>query len=273
MSAIKLGCHSWTFKDCTVRETAKIIKALGIDYMDLGNGPDFNPDYIADHVKEESARLVKIKEETGITYIDAFPQFKDSFTLNHPERDKREENHRVLSMFFKLAEIIGLKGVTLSPGKCWVGEASQISFQRSIKELNWAVAAGSKYKLKIRIEPHIQSVTWRPKLAVKMVQEVPGLTLTIDYSHFIFHGIPQEQIAIMHPYGSHWHARQAKLGQAQCKTNKGEINFEKIIENLKKQGYEGFICLEYVNNNWMGLDNVDCVTETIKLKKQLIKYL
>jgi len=36
--AIRLGCHKWTFASCTVAERGAY-PALGLDYLDLGNGP------------------------------------------------------------------------------------------------------------------------------------------------------------------------------------------------------------------------------------------
>ena len=101
---------------------------------------------------------------------------------------------------------------------------------------------GQKRGLYTRIEPHVSSVTWTPFLAVQMAQEAPGLTLTIDHSHFIFHDIPYEHIALMHPYGTHWHARQARPGNICCATADGEIDFQRIVQELKAANYQGTIC-------------------------------
>ena len=63
---IEIGVHRWTFGRCTTFESSLIARALGLNCMDLGNALDFDPDYIADHVDEESQRFNKIKRETGI---------------------------------------------------------------------------------------------------------------------------------------------------------------------------------------------------------------
>jgi len=94
------------------------------------------------------------------------------------------------------------------------------------------VAEGAGRGLRVRIEPHIESVTWRPELVVRMVEAVPGLTLTLGHSHFIFHALPYEQIATMHPYGTHWHARQARPGSAQSPGHEGQIDFARIVADL-----------------------------------------
>ncbi len=274
--SIRLGCHKWSFGACTVAEAAAITRALGLEHLDLGNGGDLDPLYIAEHVDEEAARFNRIRDSTGITFVDCFPQVSEGglpFTNNHPDRDVRARYRRVWQGFFPFAAAIGLDGVSLSPGRYWPGEPAQASFDRAAEELRWAVEEGSRHGLRVRIEPHIESVTWRPELVVAMVQAVPGLSLTLDHSHFIFHALPYEQIAVMHPYGTHWHARQARPGEAQCRGRDGEIDFARIVRDLRAARYDGVICLEYVNGAWMRQDNVDCLSETILLRDELRRYL
>src|SRR5713226_2065662 len=117
--AIRLGCHKWTFGTCTVAEAAAITRALGLDYLDLGNASDLDPLYIATNVVEEAARFNRIRRQTGITYVDCFPQVSDdglAFTNNHPEQGVRERYRTIWHAFFQFAAAIELDGVTLSPG-------------------------------------------------------------------------------------------------------------------------------------------------------------
>jgi hypothetical protein len=88
--SIRLGCHKWSFGACTVAEGAAITRALGLEYLDLGNGSDLDPLYIAAHVDEEAARFNKIRDQTGITYVDCFPQVSEGgvpFTNNHHDTE------------------------------------------------------------------------------------------------------------------------------------------------------------------------------------------
>ncbi len=274
--AIRLGCHKWTFGACTVAEAAAITRALGFDYMDLGNGGDLDPLYIAAHPDEEAARFNRIRDQTGITYVDCFAQVSEdglAFTNNHPDAGVRGRYRDVWRGFFRFAQAIALDGVTLSPGRYWDGQTVQADFDRAAEELRWAVEEGARQALKIRIEPHIESVTWRPELVLEMVRAVPGLSLTLDHSHFIFHALPYEQIAVMHPHGTHWHARQACPGQAQSSGAHGQIDFARIASDLRERSYDGVICLEYVNGAWMSQDNVDCLSETVRLRDELRGYL
>lgn len=267
---IALGCHKWTFPAATCLEAARLTRALGLENFDLGNAPDLDPAAIAERPREEAERFNRIKAETGVRFVDCFPQpGKDGFGTNHPDPEVRGWYRRVWTGFFEFAALIGLDGVSLSPGRYWPGESAETSFQRAAEEMRFAVGEAQKRGLRCRIEPHIESVTWLPELAVRMCDEAPGLSLTVDHSHFIFHGIPYEQIALMHPRGTHWHARQARTGDAQCRFGEGAIDFGRIVADLTASNYDGVICLEYVHGAWMHQDNVDCVTETIRLRDQL----
>ncbi len=266
---IKLGCHLWTFGQCTVREAAGIIRALGLDYMDLGNAKDLDPLYIAANTASEAERFNRIKAETGVTFVDAFPHVMPAFSLNHPDPAVRAAHRPVMAACFDFSAAIGLSGVTVSPGCYWPGSTPQADFDRGAEELRWLVGEAAQRGLPLRIEPHIESVTYTPALTLAMLAAVPGLTLTLDYSHFVFHGAPLEQIAVLDEHATHWHARQAVLGQANCATAAGSIDFDRIVAGMKARGYDGGLCLEYVHGAWAGMDKIDCVTETILLRDYL----
>ena len=279
--SIELGCHYVSFQQCTVLEAAKIIQALGFSRMDLGTySPDFDPVFIADHVDQEISRFLQIANETSMMFIDALSglwpgviKSEEPLEGNHRSPQYRERYHSILAGFFDFAEGIGLEGVTLESGVYREKELPDVSFSRAVEELSWAVNLGKKHKLKIRIEPHVGSVVWHPELALKIVKLVPGLTLTLDHSHFVFYGLPYEQSAVLYPYTSHLHARQAKSGHLQCHTVDGSIDFQRVITDLKESQYTGTICLEYVHSPWFGLDNVDCISETCILRNELKNYL
>ncbi len=270
---INLGCHIWTFPQCTVAEAAGIIRALGLAHMDLGNARDFDPVHIAANVVEEAARLNRIKAQTGVTFVDAFPHLAPAFSLNHPDPDVRVAHRPLMLAFLDFAVKVGLSGVTFSPGRYWPGETPAADFERGADELRYVVAEGGRRGLFIRIEPHIESVTWTPDLTLQMLAAVPGLSLTLDYSHFIFHAIPADHITRLDPHATHWHARQASPGEGQSSFAQGAIDFAHIVRGLHARGYAGTICLEYVHGAWLKMDRVDCLSETILLRDELRHWL
>ena len=268
---ISLGCHKWSFAKATTLQAAKIIRVLGFERMDIGNAPDLNPMDAALHTEDTVSYLRRVQAEAGLRFIDVFPQLPQP--PNHPDPEARRLSRERLGAWFDIAERAGLEGITLTPGRYWPGHSAKEDFERAAEEMRWAVSEGQKRGLLVRIEPHVSSVTWTPFLAVQMVQQVPGLTLTLDHSHFIFHDMPYEHIALMHPYGTHWHARQAKPGDICCSTEVGRIDFQRIVRDLQASGYNGTICLEFTPGLWMAQGYVDCVSETLALTRQLREYL
>ena len=100
---IELGCHKWTFPAATCLESARLVRALDLDYLDLGNGPDLDPRYIAEHPIDEAERFNGIKSETGVRFVDCFPQPGDiMFGNNHPSGEVREFYRRTWKGFFLL---------------------------------------------------------------------------------------------------------------------------------------------------------------------------
>ncbi|MBM4436562.1 MAG: sugar phosphate isomerase/epimerase [Actinobacteria bacterium] len=266
---IRLGGHLFSFPACTVEEAARITRALGVDVMDLGNGRDLDPDYVAAHVEAEADRIRGIGERAGVRFYDAFPQATDKHITNTPDPAEYQHQREVYAAWMRFAKRAGLNGITLSPGKYWPALSAREAFVRGRDQLRYLAGVAAAEGVNLRIEPHVESVTWTPELALEMLHDVPGLSLTIDHSHFIFHGIPYEDIAVMHPYGTHWHARQAGLSRLQAGLDRGEIDFERLVTELVRDGYDGVIALEYVHTPWLDLIHQDVLRETVLLRDRL----
>jgi sugar phosphate isomerase/epimerase len=60
------------------------------------------------------------------------------------------------------------------------------------------IAAGAG--IGFTIEPHTGSLLVTPDTVLAMLKELPGLTLSLDYSHFIGAGFKPEELLPLHPY-------------------------------------------------------------------------
>ena len=69
------------------------------------------------------------------------------------------------------------------------------------------------------------------------------------------------------------HLRQAKNGLLQTALEDGTINFALIVDKLRSVDYEGYLCVEYVHQNYLGATNVDVITETVKMRDFLSNYI
>ena len=97
------------------------------------------------------------------------------------------------------------------------------------------------------------------------MQRVPGLTLTLtlDYTHFTRVGLPDADIEPLLGYASHFHVRGARKGRLQTRFGDNVIDYERIITQLGKRKYRGWIGLEYVWQDWERCKECDNLCETI----------
>jgi sugar phosphate isomerase/epimerase len=102
-----------------------------------------------------------------------------------------------------------------------------------------------------------------------LLNKVQGLTLTLDYGHFICLG---EDSSAVHPllhFASHIHARGGSPGSLQSILAENQIDFPEMLAGLQREHYRGTIALEYVWVEWEGCNRADNVSETILLRQLL----
>ncbi len=75
------------------------------------------------------------------------------------------------------------------------------------------------------------------------------------------------------PYAAHVHLRQAKQGFLQTRLEHGTLNFPRILDTLRAAGYDGYLAVEYVHQDYLQTDNVDVISETVKLRDLVRAHL
>jgi sugar phosphate isomerase/epimerase len=98
---------------------------------------------------------------------------------------------------------------------------------------------------------------------------VKGLTLTLDYGHFIMTGESSVDVHALLPFASHMHVRGGALDRLQTSVDENTIDFPGMLAGLRQFGYEGFLALEYVWIDWKGCNRTDNVSETVLLRRAL----
>ena len=99
--------------------------------------------------------------------------------------------------------------------------------------------------------------------AADLVRRVPGLTLTLDYTHFTRVGIPDAEIEPLIAYASHFHIRGARPGRLQTRFADNTIDYRRVVEVARAHNYQGWLGLEYVWQDWEHCNECDNVSETI----------
>ena len=90
------------------------------------------------------------------------------------------------------------------------------------------------------IEAHVGSIVPTPASAARLVQSVPGLTLTLDYTHFTRSGLPDSEVEPLIAHASHFHARGARPGRFQASFKENVIDYRRVLDVMRQVGYAGY---------------------------------
>ena len=143
---------------------------------------------------------------------------------------------------------------------------------------DWAGGGACRYEraaahgIVYGVEPHVGSIIPRPDLAARMVAAVPGLTLSLDYTHFTRLGTPDAEIEPLVPYAKHLHIRGARPGRLQAPLKENTVDYERVLAAARASGYAGWLAVEYVWIDWEHCNECDNVSESI-LFRDLLRRL
>ena len=101
------------------------------------------------------------------------------------------------------------------------------------------------------------------------LQQNPALKIVLDYSHFMAKGYGPGDADPLGPYAGHVHLRHACDGKLQVRWDDGELDLHAVVEVLMDADYNGYLTLEYEHDPWMDCDQVDVMTETIKMRDEM----
>jgi sugar phosphate isomerase/epimerase len=273
---IRLSCADNTFRLVQPWESAlEMIRLLEIEAVDvclMGNRSHIRPERVRDDIPGAAARITRGLAERGLAVSDLFcipwTDF-ERFAPNHPDPAERERSRALFADMLELAERIAAPGLTMLPGSYWPSEGHEDSFERSVEELAERAAQARARGLRFSIEPHFGSIAQDPAEAGRLCEEAGDLELTLDYSHFVYQGYPEEAIEPLVAHARHLHARGARKGRMQAALKDSVIDFEQMIDAAQAAGYDGDIGLEYLWIDWEHLNECDTVSESILLRDRL----
>lgn len=112
----------------------------------------------------------------------------------------------------------------------------------------------------LTIETHVGQITERPADALWLCQQVPGLGLTLDPSHYYAGPNQGAKFEVLYPYvqGTGFRAGGMKWESIQLPWGEGPIDFPEVVRKLEAVGYKGFYVSEYIE----GHNQVDALKES-----------
>lgn len=219
------------------------------------------------HLDKQAEKLRRKLADRGMKaadiYLQTAPEFV-SLAANHPDPRRRKKAREWFLQTLDFAVACDCRHVSALPGVPFAEEESAAkSLGRCVEELAWRCEQAKARKLVFGIEAHVGSIVPRPAQVLKLLEKVPGLTLTLDYTHFTRVGIPDAQIEPLVRHASHFHARGARKGRLQTSFKENAIDYRRVLAAMRASGYRGKLGIEYVWIDWEHCNEVDNVSETI----------
>ncbi|MBV1901925.1 MAG: TIM barrel protein, partial [Kordiimonadaceae bacterium] len=209
---MKLALATWSFPYCSLPEVVGISKVLGIPAVDMGI------DYKAS-VGREALLSDPISTGTMVRALTVnVPCFYYRFGNDIDERNNAnslclEANIADFKKIVSFCQAADIKTIFLLPGIVNPGQSLAEATLASAKAFNAFMPVALDAGITLTFEPHVGSITESPQATLALLEDVPELKLTLDYSHFVCLGYRQEDIDPLVPHAAHVHLRQAKPGE------------------------------------------------------------
>lgn len=272
---LKLAGADFTFPLLSHDDSLRLIAMLGLTGVDVGLFEDRShlyPSRVLANPAASAADLVSRVTDKGLSIADIFLQTAgfDVMTVNHPDAGQRRGSRDLFERTLAFTQRCGAGHLTILPGIEFPGEAAETSLARATEELAWRLERSTGAGVTVSVEAHVGSIVPDPGAALRLIEMTPGLTLTLDYTHFTRDGLPDSEAERLVPHASHFHARGAARGRLQVKFTENVIDYARVLRALDAAGYRGWIGVEYVWQDWERNNEVDNVSETILMRDFLL---
>lgn len=272
---MKLACADFTFPKLEHSAALSLITLMDFKGVDIGlfeGRSHLWPSREFKNAARSGKSLKRQLDDLNLQAADIFLQMNPDFNLyaiNQPQASRRRKAREWYCEALEYAVHCGCHHVTILPGVRFPGETFQLSFQRSCAELAWRVERARAAGIVLGTEAHVGSLVDSPTLAENLVRNVPGLSLTLDYTHFTRAGLTDSRIERLIPYASHFHARGARKNRLQTSFKENTIDYARVVNKMRANDYRGWIGVEYVWIDWEHCNECDNVSETVELRNFL----
>ena len=271
----KFSCADFTFPIPDRGTALGLIKLLGFDHVDIGlfaRSTHFSP---VDLLAAPRSYIAQVREDLDATELRASDVFVQigvdpaECAANDPQPAVRAANRETFKRSLEFSGILGCGHMTGLPGVWHAGISREHDLDLAAEEAAWRIAACEDAEVTYAFEPHVGSICEDVRSTHAFLARVEGLTLTLDYGHFVMAGEDSTLIGDLLPCASHVHVRGGSLGRLQTSVDENTIDFSGMLTALNRISYDGFLALEYVWIDWNGCNRTDNVSETLLLRRAL----
>jgi sugar phosphate isomerase/epimerase len=270
---LDFSCADYAFPLLSRNQSLQLLRLLDFDFVDIGLF-ERNASYLPSDLMSAPVEFIRGVQndllQAQIRPSDVFIQVGQEpaqSSANDPDPAVRSLNREVFKRALELCITIECDHLTGLPGVDH-GDAER-DFALAVEEAAWRLALSKEANVVYSIEPHLGSICTTIESTSSFLARVEGLTLTLDYGHFVCQGEESSKLHSLLPFASHIHARGGSPGRLQTGVTESTIDFEGMLTGLHNRHYRGKFALEYVWIDWQGCNCSDNLSETILLRKRL----
>jgi sugar phosphate isomerase/epimerase len=225
-----VACSTLSFARHSLEDALRLIGELRFNKFDAAiheHGRQLRPSEVAADVGAAAARL---RYGPGLAPV----AFSVSFDAEEAELVRQ------FQAVCRLARISAVPLLTLAPAPLATPREAEVQRLRRLVAL--AEAEGILLTVATLIGTHTQT----PAEAVALCEQVPGLGLTLDPSHYTAGPHQGKNFDTVFPYVRHVHLRDTGRGpnQFQVRVGQGEVEYGRIVAHLSRLRYQRVLTVD-----------------------------
>jgi len=271
----KFSCADSSFPVLERSAALRLVNLLGFNHVDIGlfaRSSHFSPGELQASPRGYTAQVLNDLNAANLQVSDLFVQFgvdPSQCSANDPDPGVRNMTHDAFSHALDFCLALGCDHITGLPGVVHSAASLDRDLELGVEEASRRVTECARAGIRYAIEPHVDSICAEVGSTHAFLNAVEGLTLTLDYGHFVAAGATSANVHSLLPSASHIHVRGGAIGKLQTSLEENAIDFTGMLMELQRTRYSGFLALEYVWLDWKGCNRTDNVSETILLRRAL----
>ena len=272
---IRFSCADFTFPILAHDKVLALLALMDFKLVDIGLFTDRSHLQPPDQLDEPEKKGKALQEKAGshgLEISDVFLQSSLDFrecAINHPDPAVRASEREGFERLVDYTSAAGSSHITGLPGVHFDENSDAIC----IDEMAWRCWLSKQAGITYAVEPHFGSIMEEPSHAAVLLEAVPGMSITLDHSHYTAQGFDIDLLQPLAKYASHAHARGAARGEMQTSLARNETDFSAVAAHLRGADYSGVICMEYCYIDWENCNRTDNISETLLLRAHISSLL
>jgi sugar phosphate isomerase/epimerase len=250
---IEIGCCAHGFRGWTLEQAARHLSECGFVWISPGaNAPtaQLDPVRIAREPDAVADEALAVAEKYGVKYVELFmcQLYVDGRGTepNDPDTARLAAMLKAFRGICRFAHRAGFRDIMGVPGGAVAGEAAEASWKRAIATQKAMVEIAGEEGACYAIEPYRRSILQSPADITRMLEEVPGLRLALDYCHYIGMGYSLEQLLPFHQWAVHVHIKPCGTGVFKALVHEDQTDWRPAIEDLLRRKWDGVVSTECI---------------------------